>query len=259
MVGIAVLSVHGCSGGTDPIDCGTGGCDGDGDVDGDGDSDGDGDGDGDLDADADQAPGDECTSAAECVLSLNFNVCCPCAMARALTYVNANDCIVPASEDAERPEGCGGTCYPELCSPCEGDPSEAICSNGRCVDVYPGECTPGETAGCDDGEICALVDGEAQCVDDPNECGSDADCTTDGYACRDWRSDGVLWCWHPDSTCYDDLMCRPHYFCEDTGGGVYGCVDGSPDCRPDYHGQDPECEEGEVCTDPDGDGHGSCS
>lgn len=240
--------------------------DSDSDADGDGDSDGDSDGDGDADggvdadaggdagADADvDSPVDGCASAGDCTLALNFHACCPCPLAWPRGAVRRDRCFIEGTEGA-RPEGCNDTCGGAECEPCA-TPSGVACEGGQCVTTFPGECSTAED--CGDGELCEVVDGESTCVPDPDECHGDGDCAQPGYVCREWRLDGVQYCWHPDSLCLSDEDCDYNHFCEDPEGvGVYECVDGAPQCRAGHDTTD--CPAGQVCVDDDGDGRGDC-
>ena len=117
-------------------------------------------------------------------------------------------------------------------------------------------CTPGDDS-CGDGLICEVTEEGAECVEDPSECHSNDDCAQPGYECGDWRYDGVLFCWHPDSSCMEHLQCPMNWFCEDPeDDGIFECVDGFPDCRVIV--SDVDCLPGEICEDPDGDGRGTC-
>jgi hypothetical protein len=240
--------------------------DSDGDSDGDSDSDGDGDGDGDGDSDGDEAdadvddasvdadlPVDRCGSASDCTLALNFHMCCPCPLAWPRGAVRRDRCFIEGSEGT-RPDGCNDTCGGVECEPCA-TPSGVACEGEGCVTTFPGECTTAED--CGDDELCEVVDGVSTCVPDPNECHEDADCTEPGYLCREWRLDGVLYCWHPDSLCLSDEDCDYNNFCEDPDGdGVYECIDHAPQCRVGHDATD--CPSGQVCVDDDGDGRGDC-
>lgn len=271
----SAIGAAGCPGPEDPYGCPDGNCvgvdgdldvdadtdvDSDSDTDGDSDSDTDGDTDSDADPDVDVPPGG-CAGAGDCVLALNFNVCCPCIDGMARSAVEADFCIVEVtdtSDPPERNEDCGLGCHPEVCEACPAVPNGVECVDLECVEQYPGECIPGDDS-CPDGEICALSEGEARCVDDPNECYTDEDCTRDGFECRDWYTDGVLWCYHPESTCFDSVVCMFNHFCEDPeDDGIFTCVDGYPDCRPWFAEFDCPLDDTYRCEDPDGDGRGTC-
>lgn len=206
-------------------------------------------------AEAPRAPA-RCTRDADCVVAINYNYCCPCATATLVEIVERHPCIFRAEDAPERPEGCGLGCATAMCEPCAAQGSGAECVSGECVTLYPGVCRPGEE-GCGGGRVCVIEDGEARCVDDPNECHSDDDCPRAGWECRDWNTDGLLTCWHPDSRCQRHTDCVYHHFCEDPDGdGVFECVNGGEDCRPEYASN--ECPDGTRCDDPDGDGRGTC-
>jgi hypothetical protein len=197
-----------------------------------------------------------CRVDSDCVVAINYNYCCPCATATLVEIVEAQRCVFVAEGAPERPEGCGLACNPAICEPCRAQGTAAECVDGECVTLYPGECRPGEE-GCGRGRVCVLAEGEARCVPDPNECHTDDDCPRPGWECRDWQTSGILSCWHPDSACWRHFDCPYNHFCEDPDGdGVFECIDGSPDCRPEY--RHVECPPGMVCEDPDGDGRGSC-
>lgn len=260
---LAAMMTPGCGDGVDPIEC-THCPDGDGDSDSDGDGDGDSDADSDADSDYDESSDADddgvlpqaCGAEEPCVLALNYNVCCTCSVAMLSAWVEANECVLFAEGSPERPENCDLDCrHPELCEPCA-NVSGAECRDETCVTLYSGECDVHDPDSCGEDEICELVGGSATCVDDPSECHSDEDCTTPGYVCRDWRIDGVRFCWHPDSNCYEDLNCPYNSFCEDEDhDSVYRCVDRWPQCRM---GAPDDCPPGEVCVDDVGDGRGDC-
>jgi hypothetical protein len=169
----------------------------------------------------------------------------------------------------DRPTGCGGVCSPDMCRPCGAAPNRVACVGHRCATLYEGECQPccdqprtacpPDATCCPDGQVCELADDGAHCVADPSECNPTEGCPgrPEGYECRDWLSDGVLFCWHPESTCFGHINCFVHSFCEDPDGtGIYHCVDGGPDCRVVMGNL--ECQAGNRCDDPDGDGRGTC-
>lgn len=198
----------------------------------------------------------ECSPTTRCVLAINYNSCCPCPLSTLSSPVHRSPCVLLAAGSPERPEGCGlGCTRPDLCEPCPTALS-ATCGGGQCVTMFEGDCQPDIPNSCDIGEICELRDGVAACVDDPSTCGSDDDCPMDDWRCGDWRTGGALFCWHPNSTCLDDLSCPDNNACrDDDRDGVYQCVDVSPLCRV---GAPDDCPWGQVCVDAEDDGLGSC-
>jgi len=231
-----------------------------GDADADGDPDGDPPEDGGPDVDGDVDPmarcrveAGSCSSNADCMLALNFRVCCPCLMAWPCGSILRDYCFVLAGEGTEAPAGCDLHCGDVECAPCP-EATGGRCVEGACVTAFTGECVLDED--CADGELCELVEGSATCVDDPNECYEDGDCPA-GHLCRDWLGEGILFCRHSDSACASDGECDYNHFCEDPDGDtIFECVDRSPLCRVGHDSQD--CPSGESCVDDDGDGRGEC-
>ena len=281
LVVILAFSVVGCEDEGPRRFCGIEGCldggdgDVDGDVDADADTDGDGDTDvaGDTDADADETPNEDadmtpdadadettsgptthCSADSDCVLSVNYLLCCACPEARTNSLVDWNPCMYRTTElPEERPEGCNWSCDDSVCADCIA-PSGVACFQNECVTTYAGDCRI--DTDCGDGFLCELVDGSSRCVEDPNECDTDADCPG-GQTCRDWFGDGYRTCAHPDSECRTHGECDYNEFCEDgDGDGIFTCVDRHPACRP---GRDvDDCGAGMTCVDSDGDGYGEC-
>ena len=104
----------------------------DADADGDEDADPDADGDAEGDADADSPVDTTCTTESDCVLALNFRVCCPCPEAISQALVDAEDCILEAAGSPTRPFRCGVGCDPSLCGACPAPTGQpGICWAGR--------------------------------------------------------------------------------------------------------------------------------
>lgn len=243
----------------DDTDCeafcgGDGDIDADADGDADGDTDGDGDGDVDGDADGDIEIVETCEGDPDCVLALNFLVCCPCSEGATRSVVSANRCILEAEGSPERPEGCGDGCFqPELCPDCP-SPHGVTCRESSCLATFGGDCVVDDD--CGEGELCQVIDGEARCIEDPSECRSDDDCTG-VWVCRDGLLTGVRFCWHPESDCFSDVTCSYNSFCEDEDeDGIFHCVLREGECRM---AMDIDCPGEEVCVDDDGDGRGICT